>query len=130
MADQNLPRPGHMATLSAAVTTLLAEAAGLPDPGHVIVWGILDGHVHDSVSLGFAQEEASTEAIAQWAMRFGAVITSQTLDHQGVPSVCVRARFTWQELVRVEAFALFPLPAPEAITPAEQDSEPVAATPF
>jgi len=131
MTDQAITELSHMGSLNTAVTSLLAEAAGLPDPGSMSVYGILNGSVHDSVTLHFAPVEASTEAIAQWAIRFGGVIASWTDDFQGVPTRWVRTKFTWPGLVEVDAFAAIPLPQYEAIiTTADQPSEPVTGTPF
>jgi len=133
MVDETTSELSHMSTLTAAVTAMFAEARDLPDPSHMLAWGIVNGHVHDSVSLHFAPEEASTEAITLWALRFGGVVESHIEDSEyshHVPELWVRADFTYLEFVRVDAFAHIPLPVKEAIPDAEQDSEPEPATPF
>lgn len=129
MAEEIISELSRMGSLAAAVTFMFAEAAGLPDPGSMTVYGIIDGHVHDEVSLQFAPEEASTEAIALWALRFGGVVQSKVDDYKGVPTLWVRTDFTWQEFLRVCAFAAVPLPE-GAVVGAENDSEPEPATPF
>jgi hypothetical protein len=130
MADEIISELTHMGSLTAAITFLFAEAAGLPDPETVTVYGILNGHVHDSLSLHFAPREASTEAIALWALRFGGVVRSHVDDYQGVPTLWVRADFTWQDFLPVDAFAAIPLPQQEAITSTDHDSVPETVTPF
>jgi hypothetical protein len=129
MADEIISELSHMGSLTAAITFMIAEAAELPDPEHMSVFGIIKGRVHDSVTLQFPPVEASTEAIALWALRFGGVVRSEVDDYEGVPTLWVRAEFTWQDFLRVDAFALIPLPV-GAITRAGQGSEPHAATPF
>jgi hypothetical protein len=129
MADDFSTEITHMGTLTAVITVLFAEAADLPDPESVTVWGILNGHVHDNLSLHFAPIEASTEAVALWALRFGGVVQSHMDDYQGTPTLWVRADFTYQEFLGVTAFAAIPRPEGASI-PRGQDSEPVTATPF
>ena len=130
MADDIIRELSHMGSLAGNLTFLLAEAAGLPDPGTVTIYGILDGHVHDQVLLQFPPVAASTEAVAEWALRFGGVIQSKPLCEGNRRMQYVRTRFTWQEFLRVEAFTIFPLPQPEATTSAGQDSELVTEPPF
>ena len=130
MADDIIRELSHMGSLAGNLTFLLAEAAGLPDPGTVTIYGILDGHVHDQVLLQFPPVAASTEAVAEWALRFGGVIQSTPLGDGNRRMQYVRTRFTWQEFLRVEAFTIFPLPQPEATTSAGQDSELVTEPPF
>lgn len=130
MADETISELSRMGSLTAAITFMLAEADGLPDPETMTVYGILSGRVHDSLTLHFAPHEASTEAIALWALRFGGVVQSLVEDFRGVPTLWVRAEFTWQEFLSVDAFAAIPLPYAEAITSMDQDSEPETATPF
>ena len=130
MADDIIRELSHMGSLAGNLTFLLAEAAGLPDPQSVTVYGILGGRAHDEVSLQFPPVAASTEAIAEWALRFGGVIVSTPMDGEKGRRLYVRTRFTWQEFLRVEAFTIFPLPQPEATTSAGQDSELVTEPPF
>ena len=129
MADEIISELSHMGSLTAALTFLLAEASGLPDPQSVTVCGILSGHVHDEVTLHFPSDEASTQALALWALRFGGVVQSHVGDLHGAPTLWVRLDFTWQEFLHVDAFAAIPLPETEAITAAEQDSAPEPALP-
>jgi hypothetical protein len=128
MADEITYDLSHMGSLSAAITFMFAEASGLPEPHYVSIFGILDGRVHDSVSLQFAPHEASIEAIVAWAARFGGVMESHHQDGNSGPELWVRTDFTYEQFLRVGAFAHIPLPALEAITGAEQDSEPEPAT--
>jgi hypothetical protein len=130
MADEIISDLSHMGSLTAAITFMLAEAADLPDPESVTVYGILSGHVHDEVSLQFAAQAESTEAIVLWAQRFGGVIESKSLDFGDGTKQLVRAKFTWQGFLSVDAFVIFPLLDPEAITSSEQDSVPETVTPF
>jgi hypothetical protein len=131
MADEEIIicELGHTASLTAAVTAMLIEASDLPDPGHMTIYGIIDGTVHDAVTIQFPQAEASTEAITLWAIRFGAVVGSWTDHFNGVPTRWVRAKFTWLDFLEVDLFAAIPLPQGATI-PADEDSEPVTATPF
>jgi hypothetical protein len=130
MADEIISELSHMGSLTAALTFMHAEAAGLPEPGDMCIFGIINGDPHDAVTLQFSPEEASIEAIVAWAARFGGVVQSDLHNDTDVPALWVRTDFTWQDFLRVTAFAHIPLPAPEAIPGAEQDSEPVTATPF
>ena len=136
MADEIISELSYMGSLTAGITFLFAEAAGLPDPDDLTVFGILNGRVHNTLTLQFAPAEASTEAIALWALRFGAVIESRTVvqemagDTEDNVQLWVSAEFTWQDFLHVHAFAHIPLPVKEATASTVQDSEPQPVTPF
>ena len=130
MTGQTITELSHMGSLTTAVTALLAEAAGLPDPTSMTIFGIINGHVHDAVTLHFAPVEASTEAIALWAIRFGGVIGSWTDDLNGVPTRWVRTKFTCQGSLKSTRSRPSRFRSRKPSPTAEQDSEPVAATPF
>ena len=127
MADDEIiiSEMGHMGALAAAVTFLFAQAAGLPDPSSVDIYGILDGHAHDEAVLQFPPVAESRDALVLWALQFGSVITATPITRPGHgPEQYVRVNFTFGDVLRVEAFALIPLPETEATPGAEQASEP------
>jgi hypothetical protein len=125
-----LPEMGHMNGLAVTLAVLLEEAAGLPEPSSVTIYGILEGCVHDELSLHFPRVPESQEALVLWAVRFGGVITAKTMERETGPQLRVDVTFTYRDAVQVDAFAHIPLPLTEAITSTDHDSEPYPVTPF
>jgi hypothetical protein len=139
MADEKLiipdgkliiPEIRHMNGLAIALALLLEEAAELPDPETVTIFGILDGYVHDDFMLQFPPVPESQWALVLWALCFGGVITAKTKECETGPQMWVDVKFTYRDAVRVHAFAHIPLPQTEAITSTDYDSEPYPVTPF
>jgi hypothetical protein len=123
------PSAGHMGGLAASLVFLLAEAAELPDPEHMSVFGILNGNVHDSVSFQFWPDRAGGEAVVSWGLAFGGVITANTVTtDDGALERWVRTDFTWHDL-EVAAFTHIPLPSAEAITATDHQAEPETVPP-
>ena len=118
-----LPDIGHMPRLAVALLILLEEADGLPEPEAVTIYGVLFGHVHDELSLSFPDVPGSAKALAQWAERFGGVITSEVKQRDTGPQLWVKVKFAYLGAVRVDAFAHIPLPETEA-TDTGPDGEP------
>jgi hypothetical protein len=118
----------QMGPLANALAVMFDEAAGLPEPSCVTIYGVLQGRVHNEYSLQFPGIEKSQQALALWAQRFGGVITSYTHDRGTGPELWVHVTFDYHDVIHVVAFACIPLP--EGATTAEQDSEPAAVTPF
>jgi hypothetical protein len=125
-----LPEMGHMNGLAVTLAVLLEEAAGLPEPSSVTIYGILEGCVHDELSLHFPRVPESQEALVLWAVRFGGVITAKTVERETGPQLWVDVTFKYRDAVQVDAFAHIPLPLTEAITSTDHDSEPYPVTPF
>ncbi|HUC23938.1 MAG TPA: hypothetical protein VMA73_14615 [Streptosporangiaceae bacterium] len=122
---------GRIGCLTTVITVLFFDAAGLPEPGSMTVYGVLDGHVHDQIVLQFPPVAESTDAVTEWANRFGGVVQSTPLkDDKHGRTQYVRAEFTYAEWLSVKVFTVFPLLETEAIASAEQDSEPETALPF
>src|SRR5262249_88822 len=99
----------RMGGLAAELVLMFAQAADLPDPQSATVYGILQGHVHDQVTLCFPRQADSAEALAAWASVFGGVIQSNTTKGDDGPELWVKTTFPWMHL-RVEAFAHIPIP--------------------
>jgi D-serine deaminase-like pyridoxal phosphate-dependent protein len=64
--------PASIAVLAVGTAELLQQAADLPQPRHIFIY-----HSGQSVSMQFAQEQASVRAITRWALRFGSVVSSE-----------------------------------------------------
>jgi hypothetical protein len=64
--------PASIAVLAVGTAELLQQAADLPQPRHIFIY-----QSGQSVSMQFAQEQASVRAITRWALRFGSVVSSE-----------------------------------------------------
>src|SRR6266567_8500045 len=109
MADDeitSIPEQSHMRGLAATVTLIfdLAETAGLPDPCSMTVYGIIEGRVHDYVTLQFPAVDASRTALVEWVLCFGGVLSSEIKQRETGPQLWVSAEFTFEDLVTVHAF--------------------------
>ena len=63
--------PMLIGALAAGTAELLQQAADLPQPCYIAIFDI------QHVSIQFAKEQASAQAVNRWAHRFGSVMTSQ-----------------------------------------------------
>ena len=89
--------------LAVGLTDLFSKADGLTLPT-VIIYQSTQGF-----SLQFAKSAASYRALAAWAQRFGAVLSSENrTDPQGQPCRYVRVTFDWFG-VEVQAYAYIPV---------------------
>ena len=100
---------GHMGALTAEAVLLFAQAADLPDPQSMVIYGILDGFALDEVSLQFAPREDSAQALAIWATMFGGVVECSTQACAEGPQRWIKATFPYMHLT-VVAFAHIPIP--------------------
>lgn len=96
--------PMSIRELACGLAVLFSKADGLPLPRYITIHGS-----SQSYGLQFADSEASYEAIASWALRFGAVLASDDHIHQdGQPSKHVQATFDFFG-VEVQAYAFIPV---------------------
>lgn len=65
------PPPLPIGVVAVGVAELLQQAADLPQPGCIFIYD------HQSVSVQFAKEQASIQAVTRWATRFGSLVTSE-----------------------------------------------------
>jgi hypothetical protein len=93
--------PLPMGALAVGLANLLQEAADLPEP-HFIT-------VSDSqcISLQFAPARASLRTLTRWALRFGAVLTSQPHQGEHGPETWCRTEFSYYG-VEISAYAHIP----------------------
>ena len=88
--------------LAAGTAELLQQAADLPQPACIFIYG------HQAVSMQFAKEQASAQAVNRWAHRFGSVMTSQPgQDNDGGPETWHRTDFDYYGIA-VTAYAHIP----------------------
>ena len=94
------PMPiGHLA---AGTAELLQQAADLPQPCYIAIYDI------QHVSIQFAKEQASAQAVTRWAHRFGSLVTSQPgQDNDGGPETWHRTDFDYYGIA-VTAYAHIP----------------------
>ena len=96
------PPPMPIGVLAAGTAELLQQAADLPQPWCIFIYG------HQSISLQFAKEPASAHAITRWAHRFGSLATSQPgQDKDGGPETWHRTDFDYYGIA-VTAYAHVP----------------------
>jgi hypothetical protein len=119
MSDRTSP----MGSLFFQAAQLFLTAYGLPDPETVTVYGVLDGHVLDEISLHFASTQPGKDAITQWAAAFGSKITETPGSLGDDPVLYVRTEFPFRAAT-VSAFAVILLPEPEAIPHADYPHQP------
>ncbi len=94
--------PMTIANLAVGVVDMLSEADNLPQPSFITI--------HDSsqsVDLLFAPVKASLKALTRWALRFGAVITTEPHEGEHGPETWCRVKFDYYG-VAVNAFAHIP----------------------
>jgi len=100
-APPELP-PLPIGALAAGAAELLQQAADLPQPDCIFIYG------HQAVSLQFAKEQASAQAVNRWAHRFGSVMTSQPgQGTDGGPETWHRTEFGYYGIA-VTAYAHIP----------------------
>ena len=63
--------PLPIGVLVVGTAELLQQAADLPQPACIFIYG------HQAVSIQFAKDQASAQAVNRWAHRFGSIMTSQ-----------------------------------------------------
>jgi hypothetical protein len=101
--------PLPVSALVIATWNLLEEASDLPQPSYITVH-----HRTQSIGLQFPAEASSYRAIARWAHRFGAVITTAPVgdDGDGLRTSC-SAEFDYYG-IRAQAYAIIPAAPPAA----------------
>ena len=102
--------PLPIGVLVVGTSDLLQQAADLPQPRYITI------SMTQNVSLQFAPEQASVQAIIRWAHRFGVPMTSEPGECHDGPGTWHRAKFGYCGIA-VEAYALIPA-APAAKDPA------------
>ena len=93
--------PLPIGALMVGAAELLQQAADLPAPVYVTV------HDTQSITIQFARHKASIRAIAQWARRFGSVVTSYPDKDQPGTWTWHRAEFGYYGIA-VTVYALIP----------------------
>jgi hypothetical protein len=93
--------PLPIGVLAAGTAELLQQAADLPQPHFIAIFGT------QSVSLQFAPAQASVRAVARWALRFGSVMTSQPGEGKDGPEIWHRTDFDYYGIA-VRAYAHVP----------------------
>ena len=93
--------PLPIGALAAGTAELLQQAADLPQPACIFIYG------HQAVSMQFAKEQASMRAITRWALRFGSVLTSQPGEGKDGPETWHRTEFDYYGIA-VRAYAHIP----------------------
>ncbi len=96
----DLPPP-PIGVLAVGVAELLQQAADLPQPRYIAIFDT------QSVSIQFAKEQASAQAVTRWAHRFGTVMTSQPHQGKDGPETWYRADFDYYGIA-VTAYAHIP----------------------
>ena len=114
---------GHLGSLIFQAAQLFLTACGLPDPQTVLISGVLDGHAIDEISLHFPSGQSGKDAITEWACVFGAKVTETPGTSGDRPVLFARTQFPFRG-VQVTAFAIIPLPQPEAIPHADYPHQP------
>lgn len=100
--------PLPIGVLAVGTADLLKQAADLPQPVCIFIYH------HQSVSMQFAKEQASAQAVNRWAARFGSVVTSQPgTGTGGVAETWYRTDFDYYGIA-VNAYAHIPA-APASI---------------
>jgi hypothetical protein len=94
--------PMTIGTLAVGLTDVLSDAYDLPQPCYI---SICDSS--QSFSLQFAPVTASLKALTRWAMRFGAVLTSQPHQGEHGPETWCRVTFGYHG-VAIDAYAHIP----------------------
>jgi len=94
--------PLSIGVLVVGAAELLQQAADLPQPCCIFIYG------HQAISLQFAPEQASGQAVTRWAHRFGSLVTSQPgQGKDGGPETWHRADFDYYGIA-VTAYAHVP----------------------
>jgi len=101
------PPPLPIAVLVTGTAELLRQAADLPQPRLIFIY---DGQ---AVSLQLAPEQASAQAVARWAHRFGGVIASEPIQAEDGPRMYHRVDFDYCGIA-VTVYAFIPA-APASI---------------
>jgi hypothetical protein len=93
--------PLPVGVLAVGIADLLQQAADLPQPVAVFLYD------HQCVSIQFAPEQPSVQAVARWAARFGSVMTSQPGPANDNPGTWHRTDFDYYGIA-VSAYAHIP----------------------
>ncbi len=93
--------------LAVGVVDLLQQAADLPRPIYIAIFRT------QSISIQFAKEQASAQAVTRWAARFGSIMTSQPGQGQDGTETWYRTDFDYHGIA-VIAYAHIPA-APASI---------------
>jgi hypothetical protein len=94
--------PLPISALVIAAWNLLEEASDLPQPRYLVV------SARQAIELGFPADRSSYQSITRWALRFGGVITSDSLPDEGNGSrTFCQVEFDYYG-IRAEAYAIIP----------------------
>ena len=94
--------PMSIAILAVGVLDVLCEAEDLPQPRYITI------HARSqSFSLQFAPARASLKTLTRWALRFGAVLTSQPRQGEDGPETWCSLAFDYYGIA-VDAYARIP----------------------
>ena len=99
-APPELP-PLPIGVLAVGTAQLLQQAADLPQPVFVAIFDT------QHVSIQFAPEQASVQAVTRWAHRFDSVMTSQPGKAKDGPETWYRTDFDYYGIA-VKAYAHIP----------------------
>ena len=94
--------PMSIATLAVGLVDVLSDADDLPHPCYITI--------HDSsqsFDLQFAPVKASLKALTRWALRFGAVLTSEPHQGEHGPETRCHVKFDYYG-VAITAYAHIP----------------------
>jgi hypothetical protein len=93
--------PLPIGALAAGAAELLQRAVDLPQPQYIAIYDI------QHVSIQFAREQASSQAVTRWAHRFGSIMTSQPGEGKDGPETWYRTDFEYYGIA-VTAYAHVP----------------------
>jgi hypothetical protein len=93
--------PLPMEDLANGTAGLLQQAAGLPQPACIFIYRT------QHVSIQFAREQASAQAVSRWAHRFGSTMTSEPCQGTDGPETWHRTEFSYCGIA-VTAYAHVP----------------------
>jgi hypothetical protein len=91
--------PLPIGVLAVGTAELLQQAADLPQPIYITV------HQNQCISVQFAPEQASVQAVTRWAHRFGGIVTSRS--HNDSPETVCSTGFDYYGIT-VDAYAYIP----------------------
>jgi hypothetical protein len=99
-APPELP-PLPIGVLAVGTAELLQQAADLPQPCCIFIYD------NQAISMQFASEQASAQAVTRWAHRFGSLVTSQPHEGKDGPETWYRTDFDYYGIA-VNAYAHIP----------------------
>lgn len=94
--------PMSIGTLAVGLVDVLSDAYDLPQPRYISI-----SDSSQSFSLQFAPVTASLKTLTRWALRFGAVLTSQPHQGEHGPETWCRVKFDYNG-VAIDAYAHIP----------------------